>query len=293
MGTGLRLNRQAILVFIACTVRPEPLIDWRMLVAAKEGFCLVRRKRESGRYQKESNQLRGAPNDRPVMKVTPVCAAFVVLALSICITSEGDCQTDSLTEHVIRKIPFTIRSPGEYKLANDLSMSANDVAIKVADTANVVVDLNGHTLANTASVGIGIAVESSHSVTVKNGTIYGFGYGVKFDSASENALVRKVTLANDAVGVDTAADKSTIEGCFMSGPGFGSGIALAPNTTAVLARQNQIDGFSYGLQSATGSESKYNYNHISSCNVGLSVSSTDVYIGNVFTACSVDIQQGN
>jgi Right handed beta helix region len=227
------------------------------------------------------------------MKVTPICAAFVVSALSVCITSEGDGQTDSRTEHVIRKIPFTIRSPGEYKLAKDLSMSANDVAITVADTANVVVDLNGHTLANIASVGIGIAVESSHSVTVRNGTIYGFGYGVKFDSASENTVVRKVTLANDAVGVNTAAAKSTIESCFMSGPGFGSGIALAPNTTAVLAKQNQIDGFSYGIQSVAGSESKYNYNHISSCNVGLSVSSADEYLGNVFTACSVEIQQGN
>jgi hypothetical protein len=227
------------------------------------------------------------------MKVTPICAAFVVSAFSVCITSEGDCQTDSLTEHVIRKIPFTIRSPGEYKLANDLSMSANDVAIEVADTANVVIDLNGHTLANTASVGIGIAVEGSRSVTVRNGTIYGFGYGVKFDSASKNTVVKKVTLANDAVGVDTAAVKSTIEGCFLSGPGFGSGIALAPNTTAVLANQNQIDGFSYGIQSAAGSQSKYNYNHISGCNVGLSVSSADQYTGNVFTSCSVDIQQGN
>jgi len=227
------------------------------------------------------------------MRVTPIYAAFVVSALSVSISSVGDCQTDYRTEKIIRKIPFTIRSPGEYKLANDLSMSANDVAITVADTANVVIDLNGHTVANTASVGIGIAVESSHSVTVRNGTIYGFGYGVKFDSASKNTVVKKVTLANDAVGVDTAADKSTIEGCFLSGPGFGSGIALAPNTPGVLAKDNQIDGFSYGIQSAGGSESRYNYNHISSCNVGLFVSGTDEYIGNVFTACSVDIQQGN
>ena len=227
------------------------------------------------------------------MKVTPICVAFVVSALSVCITSEGDCQTDARTEHTIRKIPFTIRSPGEYTLAKDLSMSANDVAIKVVDTANVVVDLNGHTLANTGSVGVGIAVESSHSVTVRNGTIYGFGYGVKFDSASENPVVRKVTLANDAVGIDTAAAKSIIEGCFMSGPGFGSGIALAPNTTGVIAKRNQIDGFSYGIQSTAGSESEYRYNHISSCNVGLYASSTDEYIGNVFTGCSVDIQQGN
>jgi hypothetical protein len=121
----------------------------------------------------------------------------------------------------------------------------------------------------------------------------GFGYGVQFDSNSGDTVVRKITLANDAIGVSTSADKSTIEGCFMSGAGSGSGITLAPNTSGVLAKNNQINGFSYGIQSAAGSESKYDYNHISSCNVGLYVSSKDEYTGNVFTACSIDIQQGN
>ena len=38
----------------------------------------------------------------------------------------------------------------------------------------------------------------------------------------------------------------------MSGRGIGSGVALAANTTGVLAKDNQIDGFSYGIQSAAG-----------------------------------------
>ncbi|MBV8276998.1 MAG: right-handed parallel beta-helix repeat-containing protein [Verrucomicrobia bacterium] len=227
------------------------------------------------------------------MKLNPIYAASVVSVLSVFMVSEGKCQTDAITERVIRKIPFTITSPGEYKLAHDLTMAANETAIKVVDTANVVVDLNGHTLANTATAGIGIAVEGSDFVTVKNGTVYGFGYGVNFDANSENTVVRKVTLANDGIGINTAADKSTIEGCFISGTGIGSGIALAANTTGVLAKNNQINGFSFGIQSATGSESTYNYNRISSCNVGLYVYSTDEYLGNVFTSCSVNVQQAN
>ena len=235
---------------------------------------------------------RQRPTD-PVMKLTPFCAAFVVSALSVSIAPKGGCQTDSRTVNLIRNIPFTITAPGDYRLAKDLSISANEAAITVLDTANVVIDLNDHTLANTATAGIGIAVEGSDFVTIKNGTVYGFGYGVEFDANSENTVVKKVTLANDGIGINTAADKSTIEGCFMSGTGIGSGIALAPNTTGVLAKNNQIDGFSYGIQSAAGSESKYNYNRISSCNVGLYVYSTDEYIGNVFTSCSVNIQQAN
>jgi Right handed beta helix region len=227
------------------------------------------------------------------MKAILIYATFVISASSVLLAPKAACQTDSSAEKVIRKLPFSITSPGEYELAQDLSISTNNAAIKVTDTANVIIDLNGHTLTNTASVGIGISIEGSDFVTIKNGTIYGFGFGVKFDSNSENTVVRKVTFANESLGVDTAADKSTIEGCFMSGTGAGSGIALAPGTSGVLAKNNQIDGFSYGIQSAVGSESKYNYNRISSCNVGLYVSSKDEYSGNVFTACSIDIQPAN
>ena len=227
------------------------------------------------------------------MQFTSVRAAIIVSALSASIASIADCQTDYPTTTVVRKIPFTIGSAGEYKLAEDLSTGTNKPAIKVVNTANVVIDLNGHTLANTASVGIGITVENSDFVTIKNGTIYGFGYGVKLDGNSENTVVKKVTLANDTLGVYTAADKGVVEGCFINGPGVGSGIALAPNTTGFLAKNNQIGGFSFGIQSAAGSDSKYDYNLISNCNVGLYVYTTDEYTGNVFTSCSVNVQQSN
>ena len=227
------------------------------------------------------------------MKLSPICAACVVSALSVLIVSAADCQTDSRTEHVIQKIPFTITSSGTYKFANDLSIDTKAAAITVVHTANVFVDLNGHTLANTATAGIGISVESANFVTIKNGTVYGFGYGVKFDANSENAVITRVTLANDAIGISTAAAKNTVENCSMIGTGAGSGIALAANTTGMLAENNQINGFSYGIQSAAGSDSKYNYNRISSCNVGLYVYSADEYIGNVFTGCSVNIQPAN
>jgi len=227
------------------------------------------------------------------MKLSPLCAACVGSALSVFMVSEASCQTDSRTEHVIQKVPFTITSPGTYSLANDLSIDTKAVAITVVDTANVLVDLNGHILANTATAGIGIAVVSSNFVTIENGTVYGFGYGMKFDANSENPVVVKVTLANDVIGINTAAVKSTIEGCFMSGTGAGSGIFLAANTTGVAAKNNQINGFSYGIQSAAGSDSRYDYNRISNCNVGLYVYSADEYIGNVFTGCAVNVQPAN
>jgi Right handed beta helix region len=227
------------------------------------------------------------------MKFSLIYPACIVAMLAVYLVSDGDGQTDSTIEHVIREIPITITSPGKYELARDLSIDGNEAAIRVVDTANVVVELNGHTLANRATAGIGIAVESSDFVTIENGTVYGFGYGVRFDANSKNPLVKKVTLANDGIGINTAAAKSVIEGCFMSGTGIGSGIALTANTTGVLANNNQINGFSYGIQSAAGSASKYSYNRIFSCNVGLYVYSADEYIGNVFTGCSVNIQPAN
>jgi len=227
------------------------------------------------------------------MRLSPICAACLVSVLWAFIVSEGACQTDSTADHVIQEIPFRIRSPGNYELARDLSVNGNETAITVVGTANVVIDLNRHTLANLATAGIGVAVETSKFVTIKNGVVYGFGYGVKFDAGSGSSLIKNVTLANNGIGINTAANRSTIEGCFMSGTGAGSGIALAANTTGVLAENNQINGFSYGIQSAAGSDSKYDYNRISNCNIGLYVYSADEYIGNVFTGCSVNIQPAN
>jgi hypothetical protein len=225
-----------------------------------------------------------------IMKVLAY-AAVIISASSVLLVPKAGCQTDA--EKVIRKLPYSITSPGEYTLAKDLTMGTDNTGITVTDTANVVIDLNGHTLANTSDAGIGITVESSDFVTIRNGTIYGFGYGLKLESNSENVVIRKVTLANEALGVDIAADKCTVEGCFMSGTGAGSGIALEAGATGVLAKNNQIDGFSYGIQSVTGSESKYNYNQLNRCNVGLYISSQDEHEADVFTGCVVDVQQGN
>jgi hypothetical protein len=228
------------------------------------------------------------------MKAKTVCVALFAAALSVSIVPAGKSQTKAGTVTVITKLPFTISAPGEYQLDRDLALDANQDAIEVLNTANVIINLNGHTLANHTTGGTGIAVQGSDFVTVKNGTIFGFGWGVNLDANSDGSVIKGVTVANASIGVNTAADKTTIEHCIMIGTGIGAGIALsAPDTTGVVARGNQIDGFSYGVESNTGSESLYNYNHISGCYIGLSVYSTDKYKGNVFTGCSINVQQAN
>jgi Right handed beta helix region len=295
LATLLKSAGCRFLVFIACHIGYRKINKSPEKVAAgcfSVPFILLNRAEGWG-YRMEIEPAKTRRRSVRLMKLSPKCAAFVLSALSVFLASEGDSQADSTAGHVIREIPFIITSPGEYELERDFSVDSNEAAITVTHTANVVVDLKRHTLANRATWGIGIVVEASEFVTVKNGTVYGFGYGVKFDAHSRNAMVNKIILANEGIGISTASNNSTIEGCFMSGTGAGSGIALVAGTTGVLAENNQIDGFSHGIQSTAGSNSKYNYNRISGCNVGLYVYSADEYIGNVFTGCSVNVQPAN
>jgi len=74
--------------------------------------------------------------------------------------------------------PIIIDQPGSYVLTSNLKVeTSGTIAIKI-DTDNVVLDLNGHTIQCTRSSGTGISVSGKYNISIKNGTISGFGNGV-------------------------------------------------------------------------------------------------------------------
>jgi hypothetical protein len=120
----------------------------------------------------------------------------------------------------------------------------------VAYTANVVIDMAGHTITNSATgTADGFAIQGSQFVTIKNGTIAGFNQGVYLDGACDDAVLDKLTIPTTFTGIYTQGDHTTIKSCVLSGTGTeasGNGILLAPNTTGVLAKDNQISLSSAG-----------------------------------------------
>lgn len=87
----------------------------------------------------------------------------------------------------ISEVPFEIKRPGKYCLTSNLKVGAGEDAITV-QAHDVHIDLLGHTLSAPApgrgkSVGIG-AVDKDR-ITVTNGAIVGFAYGVRFIDGNE------------------------------------------------------------------------------------------------------------
>ncbi len=139
--------------------------------------------------------------------------------------------------------PITITQPGSYKLMSNLVVPVNGQGISVyAD--GVTIDLNGFTLSssgvctqNTATLMVGctgygsagIGTSAGTSVTIRNGTVQGFFYGIVIDSG----IVDGVIVRQNGTGVSTGA--------------YGNGYATVKNsfgelnTAAFLVRRGTIE----------------------------------------------------
>src|SRR6185295_582331 len=113
-----------------------------------------------------------------------------VLALSLlAVSGAARAEITNCTE--ITAVPYFINTPGIYCLKQSLSLAlVQGVAIQV-QVDDVTIDLNGHTLANfsgaPAGVGWGITGLNLKYLTVRNGTIRGFGIGVYLENRSGNS----------------------------------------------------------------------------------------------------------
>jgi len=100
--------------------------------------------------------------------------------------------------------PITISQPGSYKLAGSLVVPAGSSGI-VINAANVTLDLDGHSITggnvcsgaynvmtcsgSTSSVGVDVAAAAT-IVSIRNGQISGFGFGVRVGAGSAVADLR-------------------------------------------------------------------------------------------------------
>jgi hypothetical protein len=128
--------------------------------------------------------------------------------------------------------PYTISNTGGYRLTGNLMVPASTNGINVT-APNVTIDLNGFSITGPGSTGatpIGINA-GLNDVTVKNGTVTGFGNGVFLgDSAIVNAVEAN---SNSAEGIQVG-NSSLVQGCTASSnndgiTGVGNGILISGN----------------------------------------------------------------
>ena len=89
--------------------------------------------------------------------------------------------------------------PGSYRLRHDVRLRGAGPAIVIA-ADGVSLDLAGHVLTGPGGkLGTGIMVEGRRNVSVKNGTLHGFGFGVQVAN-SVNVKVQGLQITGDDAG---------------------------------------------------------------------------------------------
>jgi hypothetical protein len=123
----------------------------------------------------------------------------------------------------ITSLPFTISTSGNYYLPGNLSTTTPAGAAITITASEVVLDLNGRTLSTTATGfnSIGVLVYGTKDVTVQNGDIDGFAYGVYLgpnSSGNVKNVVDNIRFNGDGIAVTSVSGQSNwVKNCIIDG----------------------------------------------------------------------------
>ena len=149
---------------------------------------------------------------------------------------------------MIWSVPQTITAPGVYCLKQDLYHTSGvprDAILIEAD--DVVLDLNGHTLDGSAlgpsGFTFGIYAFGRRNITIKNGTIRGFFYGIYLDDTT-----RPPVDSTGHVIEGIRADRNTCTGIVVAG----RGVVVRRNLIVDTGGQTVFgfDAWGWGMQIA-------------------------------------------
>jgi hypothetical protein len=240
------------------------------------------------------------------MNLLPQRTNGLVASLAIVLFTPALTNAATVIDHV----PYTITASGQYELQTDFTIGENEspegITVKAA---NVIINLNGFTLAHKNSDsrfpgGIGIDVLADN-VSVRNGTISGFQWGVQLTASHGRA--QDLTLLGNDIGVLVASEDLSplsdiaVVNCFISGLGTtgieNSGIETN-NASGTLIKDNQVSSCltgitSIGITSGSPRGNAIIHNYVSDSGTGLDLSDHDCYQGTVVTNCKTAFKGGH
>ncbi len=239
-----------------------------------------------------------------IINLTKIAIIGIAMAL---VAQNAGAQT------VISAIPYVITSSGNYVLEKGLTLSVsqgNGITINAND---VIIDMNGfaitkHQIGNTPHC-FGIYALNRANITVKNGIIFGFYEGIRFDfsggaNINSNHLVDGVRFINEqAFGIVlTQTTNCLIQNCSMASTGFdtagdvvsgfGAGIDLAVNAGAAnaLINNRMTKSLQAGIETKNGQALGGTYlegNLSSKSAIGFDLSPNDKYRNNTTISCAL------
>ncbi|MEO8376175.1 MAG: right-handed parallel beta-helix repeat-containing protein [Candidatus Sumerlaeota bacterium] len=126
----------------------------------------------------------------------------------------------------IDALPFTITQSGVYTLSRDLVGKAGSDGITVS-APNVTLDLNGYSLRGTNGAIIGIVVGSVANVTIKNGSIGGWGGDGIHAPTCTNLRIQSMSIRNcTGDGIEASNPEMIATSCDDNG-GYGARLVAA------------------------------------------------------------------
>jgi len=225
-------------------------------------------------------------------------------ALSLVFAAVCSAQT------TITSLPYTISSSGMYLLASDLQFPLGSGDAITVNASNVTIDFGGHSLSTpthktTSPTSYGIYADNQSAITVTNGEINGFVFGIYFSYTSGAVvngghLVEKMRLVNCGYGIHQGVGQGSVfqfnQIRVTSGEGF-AGISLDSSVgdrisdNVISSYYNGQVHLSIGIQSTGSNSTVGNYffnNLISNCSNGILMPAggNDKYRFNVTSNCA-------
>jgi len=176
--------------------------------------------------------------------------------------ASGSVHAETLRCTPVDHPQFAIIAPGNYCLAKNLtdnSQSGAGISIQASD---VVLDCNGHTIANTLSGNAGYGVQASgavNDVTVRNCQIRGYRRGLSFTSEHQNITLKDNTILRaEGTGIEVVGSRTHIIGnqvvnsTYLDNGSFDAPMAIYVHASTydrstfardVVVRGNRILGF--------------------------------------------------
>ncbi len=114
----------------------------------------------------------------------------------------------------ITQFPYDINSPGCYRLSEDASYSDKNGTAIIVRSNRVRIDLGGFHIKGPAqsSYSVGIAVSGGHDISIQNGSVDGFLFGIRAESDGEagpanRLLIKNLNLDDNALGAIMAGGR--------------------------------------------------------------------------------------
>ena len=169
--------------------------------------------------------------------------------LVILIFSLGAYAIESAAQNLIATCADDPGAPGSYMLTANLSSSGNCLEV---GAANVTIDLNGFQIEKTAGGGLTAGIKFLNSlldtqgITVRNGTIKGFSFGINL-SGGRSCLVENIS-ARDNTSAGIRVDSGCTVRNNIAVDNLGSGIVASEANiiSGNTAYSNDLDGIDVG-----------------------------------------------